>query len=167
MATDYVDKCEECLKVYQEKQCGGCVHHPVPRYTRRGNVAYCPSVTDTILYIKNNNSHTVSGACHLLPSNVRAICDYCVARNDVFGLEIYILLLLSIDCFLRKSEYTSLKGENVVMKIFCLYRKFLEGIVDLKKFFFSQHRSFLFLERDLKKLSPDCCPSTTTTPVSP
>lgn len=113
MTTEYVEECAECLSVYTEKKCGGCVHHPLPRYTKRGNVSNCALVKDTILGLKNRNTHVPMGSCHLLPSDVRSIREYCCARNDKFGMEIYTVLLLSIDGFLRKAEFSSLHGDNI------------------------------------------------------
>jgi hypothetical protein len=45
---EYSDKCDNCYKVYEEKGIGGCVHHSVPMYTRRGDV------TTTAYYVNRN-----------------------------------------------------------------------------------------------------------------
>jgi hypothetical protein len=121
----YGDQCEQCYEVYKQHGVGGCVHHSPPMYTRRGDVTMTALVRDTMIYIRNNSTHTVSGACHLLPSDVRDLRAYAVATNDIWIMEVYTLLLLSIDLFLRKSEYSSISSENFNTKLFLLTDHFV------------------------------------------
>ena len=118
MIDRYVNQCVDCLKVYKEKGHGGCRIHPVPRYTRTGNVANSTKVKDTILTLKRNSAHIVLGACHLLPSEVRDIRDYAAAANDIWIMQIFTAFLMSIELFLRRCEYSSLTAENFNTEMF-------------------------------------------------
>ena len=70
--------------------------------------------------LKSKSAHVAQGACHLLPSDVRIIRNWVHANNDLFGLEVYTLLLMSIELFLRKMECSSLQGENFNVGLFLL-----------------------------------------------
>lgn len=122
---EYSDQCADSFTVYKEKGVGGCVHHGIPLYTRRGDVTTCALVQDTVTHLKHTSTHIVNGACHLLPSDLRDVRAYATAKNDIFYMEIYVLLLLLIDLFLRRNEYSSLAGENFNTKLFLLTDHFV------------------------------------------
>ena len=124
MSANFVNRCDECLKVYKKKEHGGCIHHPIPRYTRTGNVATCTLVQNTLIHLKSVSTHTVKGSCHILPSDLRDIREYAKSSNDVLTMEIFTVLLMSVDLFLRKCEYSSLNEKNFNTKLFLLTDRF-------------------------------------------
>lgn len=131
MATSYTEKCDACLAIYKEKGIGGCMHHPVPRYARLGNVSSTTLFKDTVSYLKSKSDHVVKGACHLLPSDVRVLRNWVHANNSVFGMEVFTLLLMSIDLFLRKVEYSSLSGDNFNQELFLMSDKYVAECLNI------------------------------------
>ena len=125
MGDTYVEKCNECASKYEKKESGGCRSHPIPRYTRLGNVSASTAVKDTVQYLKNTSVHIVRGSCHLLPSEVRMIREHAAASNNLWLMEIFTLLLTSIELFLRKREYSSLHSDNFNTDMFLLTDDFV------------------------------------------
>ena len=84
-----------------------------------GNVVNSTKVADTIAHIKAGSNHTVKGACHLLPSDVRDLRDHCLNSNDPYLFCIWVMLLLAIDLFLRKMEFQSLHEQTSTPQCWC------------------------------------------------
>ena len=89
-------------------------------------------VRDTINYVRDNTQHVVNGACYLLPSHVRKIHEYAASSNDIFWFEIYTMLLMSIELFLRKMEYSSLAGENFNLNMFVMSDEYVCDALNIK-----------------------------------
>ena len=128
----YWDKCDACVTAVKNRNFLGCDYHSPPRTIRTGNVMCATAVEDTIAYIRMNSSHVVKGACHLLPSHVRKIREYVSSSNDIFWFEIYVLLLMSIELYLRKMEYSSLTLENFNKEMFVMRGEFDVKALNLK-----------------------------------
>lgn len=131
MAPNYTERCDACVDKFKQRGFGGCMHHPIPRYMRTGNVATTTLFRDTVSFIKSRSSHIVQGACHLLPSDVRILRRWVTANNNVFGFEVFTLLLMSIELFLRKAEYSSLSGDNFNEGLFLLSDKYVPEALNL------------------------------------
>ena len=89
-------------------------------------------VCDTFSYIRDNTAHMVNGACHLLPSHVRKIREYAASSNDIVWYEIFVMLLMSIELFLQKMEYSSLDGDNFNTNMFVMSDEFVPEALNLK-----------------------------------
>ena len=130
---EFHNKCEDCYKAIQEGGIRSCIHHLLtPRPVRIGNVMLSTLVRDTIAHIKAESEHHVQGACHLLPGDICDTHDYCVNSNDAFLLGIFVLLLTSIDLFLRKMEFSSLHEDNFNTEMFVLTDEFVIEALNLK-----------------------------------
>ena len=68
----------------------------------------------------------------MLPSEVRILGRFCIASNNLFYLAIYALLLLSIDVFLRKIEFSSLDLENFNTAMFVMTDEYIIEALNLK-----------------------------------
>ena len=128
----YWNSCQDCSREASKANFSGCKFHSPARLVTAGNVMKSTMVSDTINYIRANTSHIVRGACHLLPSHVRQIRNYAASSNDIFWMEIYVLLLMSIELFLRKMEYTSLTLENFNQNMFVMSDDFVVEALNLK-----------------------------------
>ena len=129
----YLEACSECMKVHQGGKSGGCLAHKgSPRPQRSGNVTHSIEVRDTILKIKKDSGHQVNGACHLLPSDLREIGGYCSSSNDPFLFMICVMLLLSIDLFLRQMEFISLHYDNFMTNMFVMSDEFIVEALNLR-----------------------------------
>ena len=125
---EYREVCEACKAKWALLGHGSCDHHSgAPRPVRSGNVALASLVRDTIARVIKDSDHKVGGSCHLLPRDVRHIRDYCVNTNDPFLLGIFVMLLTSIDLFLRKIEYQSLHLDNFNTNLFVMNGEYIES----------------------------------------
>lgn len=113
MAGEYRNVCAQCKHQYETNNKRGCTHHESnPRPSRSGNVTLSTLMNDTIAHIKDASNHKVNGACHLLPGDLRQIRSYCISSNNPHLFCIFVMLLTSIELFLRKMEFTSLHSDN-------------------------------------------------------
>ena len=87
---------------------------------------------NTVERIHKDSVHQVKGACHLLPSHVRAIGEYCISSNDPCQFAIFVLLLLAINLFLRKLEFSSLEDDNFNVNMFVMTGEYLVEALNLK-----------------------------------
>lgn len=130
---DYIEECTACFDIWKEKGAGSCSTHiaeAAPR--RRGNVCNSTVVRDTIKQIKTNSSHKREGAAQLLPGDVRDIGEYCINSNDPFLFAVFVLLLVSIDLFLRKMEFMSLELSNFNTNLFVMSGEYIIEALNLK-----------------------------------
>ena len=107
------------------------MHHPILRYSRVGNIASSTLFKNTVCYIKGRSTHFVQGAHHLLPSDVKILQTWVTANNGVFGFEVFTLLLMSIELFLHKVEYSSLCGNNFNEGLFLLNDKYIPEALNI------------------------------------
>jgi len=122
--TQYVEKCEGCLQLYNKNLSIGCnLHKSNPSPSRTGNVMKSRLVVDTMKFIKMNSNHIVEGANRLTPSDVRDIGEYCISSNDHYNYCLFVLTLVSIDLFLRKMEFSSLHNANFSAQLSVVNRK--------------------------------------------
>ena len=129
---EYRELCLECSVNFAAKGCGCKYHASQARPCRSGNVCLSPAFVDTVAFIKANSLHKVRGSCHMLPSEVRILGRFCIASNNLFYLAIYALLLLSIDVFLRKIEFSSLDLENFNTAMFVMTDEYIIEALNLK-----------------------------------
>ena len=128
----YWNMCKDCCVAASQNIFSGCKYHSPCRLVTSGNVMGATSVRDTINYIRDKSHHVVSGACHLLPSHVRQIREYAASSNDIYWMEIYVLLLMSIELFLRKMEYSSLTVDNFNTNMFVMSDEYVVEAFNLK-----------------------------------
>ena len=132
LGDSYWDKCHQCVEAVREQNFLGCPFHNPPRVVTTGNVMTCTQVNDTIHWLRDNTDHVVQGASHLLPSHVRQIRAYAEASNDVYWFGIYTLLLMSIELFLRKMEFSSLTLDNFNTDMFVMSAENLPEALNLR-----------------------------------
>ena len=129
----YKEVCKDCLDIYNRTGTGGCRHHHAdPRPTHSGNVCRSMLVKNTVARIRKDSEHQIKGACHLLPCDVRQVGDYCISSNDPFLFGIFVLLLMSIELFLRKYEFSSLELSNFNTNMFVMTGEYLIEALNLK-----------------------------------
>lgn len=75
--------------------------------------------------------HTVNGAYHLLPSEICDFCNYAMASNDVWLVEVFTLLLMSIDLFLCRSKYSSLHLDSFNTDLSLLTHQYLVKVLNV------------------------------------
>lgn len=130
---DYKEFCEACSVAFRAGITGGCeFHNGDPRTTRTGNVCRSTLVNNTIEHIVKESDHQIVGAKHLLPSQVRQIRDHCIGSNDKGKFEIFTLLLVSINLFLRKLEFSSLESANFNTNMFAMKGAYCIEALSLK-----------------------------------
>ena len=130
---DYKEFCKDCAEEYARGQRNGCTgHNNDPRVHRLGNVCNSPLVINTAEKLNKESTHKVDGAKQLLPSQLRAVGDYCISSNNHAELEVYALLVVAIYLFLQKLEFSSLKADNFNENMFVMNAPFIvQGLVDL------------------------------------
>ena len=129
---EYRELCPECSTNYAAKGFGCKYHASQARPCRSGNVCLSSGFVDTDALIKATNMHKVQGASHILPREVRMLGKYCIASNDLFYLGMYALLLVSIDLFLRKVEFSSLELANFNTTMFVMTDEYIIDALNLK-----------------------------------
>jgi hypothetical protein len=105
----YSEACPECVKLWSEKQTHGCKYHPTRCTTRQGNPADHPDCTMYIANLLKYTEHTAEGAGFLMPLELRTVGEYCINKNDIAWNQFYVIVLVSIDIFLRKEEFSSIE----------------------------------------------------------
>ena len=128
----YWEACPHCVNNKNNGVFAPCNYHTFSQTVRSGNVMYATRVKDSIIHIRKNSIHVVRGASHLLPGDVRQIRKFVEAANDVYWMGIYTMLLMSIELFLRKMEYSSLTAENFNTKMFVLSGEYNIDALNIK-----------------------------------
>jgi len=129
----YEDPCANCAQRYADHRPGGCpahAHHGIP--FRTGNVCESTLFKNTITWIHKRVYYVKNGACQLLPSHVRQIGTHCVSGNDACEFGIFTLLLVAINLFLRKLEFTSLDASNLHQNMFVMSGEYIADGLHLK-----------------------------------
>lgn len=127
----YIDACENC----RENPVQGCDNHSgQPRLLGQGNPTKTSLVIDTLSYVKKflQQHHKVDGSHHISPKEFRLLRDFCVSSNSPFYFAILTLLLVSIELFLRTSEFSSLDDEAFNPLAFVMVGEYMVKGIKLK-----------------------------------
>ena len=117
----YQEACQQCLQQTGDDKWKGCSLHPgKPRLLRQGNTVEDPDFSDWYKRVHKQVTlgHISRGNAQLYPSEVRRICEYCLASNDITGLQLVVLILMGIKMYLRSKELLDLSDKNVVEELF-------------------------------------------------
>ena len=111
----YHNQCPACAKMYENRNDSrdGCeLHTNYPRPRRAGNVATSAMLSNAIVHLKKVSNHEVDGSKQLLPSEVRMLKRHLISSNQLHLMGYYVIMLLSIDLYMRSFEFSNLKEEN-------------------------------------------------------
>ena len=128
LTADYSEPCDACIRDVENNRFGHNAicrqHQNGPHIRRTGNAAKANIVSDTIRYIESNSDHVANGAKQLLPSDVRDIRAHCLIQDDTYYYGLFVLAILSIDCFLRKMEFSSINAASFISEMFTMVEKY-------------------------------------------
>jgi len=128
----YVDPCPQCRTLWTDNR-GGCESHAnSPQPVRSGSVCSSTLMKNTIQWIHKRSNHKTNGSAQLLPKQVRQLGVHCVSGNDPCDFAIYVLLLVAINLFLRKLEFSSLKESNFNVDMFVMTGEYIVSALHLK-----------------------------------
>ena len=108
----YEDRCDKCV-VASRKELPCDLHYKNYVRWRTGDPCTHPYVTS----VKFNAAHlaadhVTNGDSPLLPDEVAAFREYCLAKNNIYYLMLWVMTLISIKLFLRAEEAASERKQD-------------------------------------------------------
>lgn len=125
--------CQECIEIYSPENRNGCERHiNQPKLLRDGSPSYSQLVRNTKKRINGNSTHVVKGAGQLTPSDMRDFLDFASCTGSWYTFGLAVLYLFAIELYLRKEEFTNVKGEDFIPEMFKMKDRFLPENLTLK-----------------------------------
>ncbi len=106
----YQEPCTQCLALPIADQHKGCTFHPSsPRLRRTGNPCYAAVYQDCAKQLRFDGiAYQPEGANFLSPKDIRVAQKYLCNTGEITDLQMYVMILLGIKCFLRHKEYAKI-----------------------------------------------------------
>jgi hypothetical protein len=106
--------------------------------------------------VKARDLYEENGSSALIPKEVRDIRRALLIYNDLFNLQLYTILLVSISCFLRFDDFSSILIANVITKLHVVNATVISGICLRVKGKSDKHPVYIYLWADDD--NPEFCP---------
>lgn len=122
---------ESCASCIEDEQNLGCrFHRGNPLLWRRGNPKNCSLLENVISKnTKVGSGYVAKGDSPLTPWEIADMRECLVNSNNLFDLQLYVMILLSIKLFLREEELASIKIESFNEDLFVISSTgFVEGL---------------------------------------
>ena len=108
----YTAVCEGCCLQYEKDQSGCANHAGNPAIRRRGSPSNSTLVNDTTKRIKYESEHVTEGCKQVTPSDFRKFRDYCINSASWYNYQLFIMFLVAIELFLRKTEFCNITEDS-------------------------------------------------------
>ena len=126
----YQDTCDACLSLPDDKRREGCWHHPnnaavkrIGDATKSGEFKNCIKQSD-----KDGKGYETNGSCQLTPAEVRAIFRHLTSADDIESFQYYVMLIVSIQLFLRFNEYGYMQYEHFLPEMSVITDQALDAL---------------------------------------